>query len=377
MKPAATLPLLLHHNASMLGRRPAFREKRGGVWQALSWSEYASLVSRFAGGLTANGFGHGDKLAVLGDNRPHLYIALLAAQSLGGVGVPLSPDSEPEAIARMLAGVGASVVVAENAEQAEAVVAVKDRVPALRLVVQAQSHGMHQIDNGSVRTFDSVAVIEASTIDRSRPDDAALILCDDGAATTLSHADLLAMAEAMAQVHDFRSTDETLAWLPMTWCCDALSSLALALLAGFTCNCPERPETARGDLREIGPSILLAPPRVWEAMLGAIETRAAQATGLKRALLRHFQPVAVRAAQLRAAGEEVPLSLRLRHALGEILVYAPLRDQVGLSRLRWGGTGGEPITPRVLQGFRAVGVNLSGGQEMLEPTRVAEAPVHA
>lgn len=377
MKPATTLPRLLHHNASVLGRRPAFREKRGGVWQALSWSEYASLVTRFAGGLAANGFGQGDKLAVLGDNRPHLYIALLAAQSLGGVGVPLSPDSEAEAISRILADVGASVVVAENAEQAEAVVAVKDRVPGVRLVIQARSHSMHQIDNGFVTTFDSVVLTEASTIDQSQPDDAALILCDEGAAMTLSHGDLLAMAEAMAQAHDFRSTDETLAWMPMTWCCDALSSLALALLAGFTCNCPERPETARGDLREIGPSILLAPPRVWEEMLGEIETRAAQATGLKRALLRHFQAVAERASKLRAAGAEVPMSLRLKHALGEILVYAPLRDQVGLSRLRWGGTGGEPMTPRALQGFRALGVNLSGGQGMLEPTRAAGAPVHA
>ena len=144
MKAATTLPRLLHRNASSLGSRPALREKRGGIWQAISWSDYAALVSRFAAGLAAHGFGRGDKLAVIGDNRPRLYAAMLAAQSLGGAGVPLWPDAEPDWIAQVLHHAGVSVVVAEDAEQVEKLVAIKHRLPDLTLVVQAASHGMRQ-----------------------------------------------------------------------------------------------------------------------------------------------------------------------------------------------------------------------------------------
>jgi long-chain acyl-CoA synthetase len=146
MKIATTLPRLLHRNAGNIGNRPALREKRGGIWQVTSWSDYAAMVSRFAAGLAAHGFGRGDKLAVIGDNRPRLYAAMLAAQSLGGVAVPLWPDAEPDWIAQVLLHAGVSVVVAEDAEQVEKLIAIKQQVPDLTLVVQAASLGMHQAD---------------------------------------------------------------------------------------------------------------------------------------------------------------------------------------------------------------------------------------
>ena len=364
MKAATTLPRLLHRNASSLGSRPALREKRGGIWQAISWADYAALVSRFAAGLAAHGFGRGDKLAVIGDNRVRLYAAVLAAQSLGGAGVPLWPDAEPDWIAQVLHHAGVSVVVAEDAEQVEKLVAIKPRLPDLTLVVQAASHGMRQPDHAWLKSFEAVNDAGAdAAMEQSEPDELALLLYGSTAGrevrgVMLSHANLLAAADALIAAESFRQTDETLAWLPMAWFGDALTTQALALSVGFTCNCPEGSETARRDLREIGPTILLAPPRVWENTLGDIETRAMQASRLKRATFARFRALAERAEQFRESGERIPVALRLGLLLGEVLVYAPVRDQIGLRRLRWANSGGEPLAPHVLRFFRAFGINL-------------------
>ncbi len=365
MKAATTLPRLLHRNAASFGNRPALREKRGGIWQAITWSDYAALVSRFAAGLAAHGFGRGDKLAVIGDNRPRLYAALLAAQSLGGAGVPLWPDAEPDWIAQVLLHAGVSVVVAEDAEQVEKIVAIRQRLPDLTLVVQAASRGMQQPDHTWLKSFEAVADAgnAAAPMEQSEPGELALLLYSTTAGgevrgVMLSHANLLAAADALLAVEDVRQTDEALAWLPMAWFGDVLTSQALALAAGYTCNCPEGSETARRDLREIGPTILLAPPRIWENTLADIETRAAQASRLKRALFSRFRALAERAEQYRESGERIPLLLRLGLVFGELLVYAPVRDQIGLRRLRWANSGGEPVAPHVLRFFRAFGVDL-------------------
>jgi long-chain acyl-CoA synthetase len=378
MKTATTLPQLLHRNAASFANRPALREKRGGIWQAISWSDYAALVSRLAGGLAARGFARGDRLAVIGDNRPRLYAALLAAQSLGGIGVPLSPDAEPEWVAQVLSDARVSIAVGEDAEQVDKIIVVKDRLHSLRLVVQTTSHGKRQASFDWLTSFEAVSDAGGLATEQSEPGDAALLLYGDATrGRTLSHAELLAAADALMTVEKARLSDEGLAWLPMSWFADVLSSQALALLAGFTCNCPENPDTIWRDLREIAPTILIAPPRVWEMMLSDIETRAAQATPMKRALFRNFRAIAERAGQLRQDGEPVPALMRLKLALGAALVYAPLRDQIGLRRLRWANAGGEVLPPRVLHGFRAFGVNLKEGFGMPEFAVPEGEPAHA
>ncbi len=273
MKAATTLLRLLHRNAAGFATGPALREKRGGIWQVLNWSDYELLASRFAGGLGAHGFGRGDKLAVIGDNRPRLYAAMLAAQSLGGAAVPLWPDAEPDWIAQVVNHACVTIVVAEDAEQVGKIGEVKDRMPGLRLVVQTTSHGMRQPEHGWLTSFEKVADAGTGVTERSEPGEPALLLYsnnpgDEVRGAILSHADLLAAAEALMATEDVRQTDETLAWLPMAWFGDALTSQALALSVGFTCNCPENPETARRDLREIGPTILIAPPEIWEEYTG-------------------------------------------------------------------------------------------------------------
>jgi long-chain acyl-CoA synthetase len=378
MTAATTLPRLLQRNAASFPERPALREKRGGIWHVLSWSEYAQLVSRVAAGLAARKFARGDRLAVIGDNRPRLYAAMLAAQSLGGAAVPLPPDAEPEWLARVLTDAGVSIVVAEDAGQVETIAAIRAQSSGIRLVVQTTSHGMRMIQHDWLVSFDSLLDASTTPAEQSDPTELALLLYGsetDG--IRLSHADLLAAADAVASGEAIRPIEESFAWLPMAWLADALASQALALTFGYTCNCPEHPETVRRDLREIGPTIMLAPPRVWEGMLADIDARAAHATPLKRHLFAHFRKAAERAEQLRESGEALPPALNLRLMLGETLVHAPLRDMIGLRRLRWASSGGEPIPPRVLRGLRAMGINLRQSGTIPEPARPAWEPAHA
>lgn len=368
MMAADTLPRLLRRNAASFGARPAMREKRHGIWQSLSWSGYETLVLELARGLAARGFGAGDRLAVIGDNRLRLYAALLAAQSLGGVGVPLWPDADPSVIANMLGTARVRAAVAEDQEQISKLAAVKERLPDLEWVVSLDpraardGHPDWLIDFATLQQQGTAAAPVDGCIADGRPDDPALVLCrNDRPGVLLSHANLLSAARAIAEVEDVRPTDETLCFLPMAWVGDTLYSLALGLSVGFTCNCPERPETALRDLREIGPHILTAPPAMWESWLRSADDRAAHADRLKRCTFAWARRVGL-SAQLRheAAGVSNPPQLAAR-VLADRLVFAALRDQLGLSRLRWAHTGGSPVAPEVWRLYRSFGVNLKQG----------------
>jgi len=348
-----TLPKLLRRNAGTMGARPAIRERRRGIWQTVNWALYDANVQTFAGGLATQGFRRGDRLAVLGDNRPNLYCALLAAQALGGVGVPIWPDADAAWLASVLRDAAVSVVVAEDRDQIEKLLAIRHDLPDLTTIVCCDPD---DDDPPLPRSFDSIMAAGrlgdtdvAAAVAAGQPDDPAL-LCYTTPGTgrprgvVLSHANLIGAAEALLATEDFRPTDNCLSFLPMAWIGDALYSTTLGLLVGFTCNCPEDPETARRDLREIGPTFLLAPPRVWGSLLTEIETKAMAATPLKRRLFNYFR---------RRAEHAAP-----RRWLGEVLIYASLRDQIGLGRARWAHVGGGTLAPDQARLFRGFGVNL-------------------
>ncbi|HVC63512.1 MAG TPA: AMP-binding protein [Acetobacteraceae bacterium] len=361
MMPADTLPRLLRRNAATMGARPAMREKRHGIWQTLTWSGYETLVLQIARGLAARGFRAGDRLAIMGDNRPQLYAALLAAQSLGGIGVPLWPDADPAAIAVMLNNACVRMAVAEDQEQIGKLRAAKDQLPDLELAVS--------LDPRAARDGDAAWLIDFATLQRQgaastapvdgiadgRPDQVALLLCRTGQpGVMLSHANLLSGARSIAEDEEVRPTDDALCFLPMAWIGDVLYSLTLGLSVGFTCNCPESPETAARDLREIGPNFLAAPPVIWESWLRAAEDRGAHASRVKRAAFGWARRVAEAAEHRREAG----LSRGGTRLLADRLVFAALRDQLGLSRLRWAHTGGMPVAAEVWRLFHGFGVNL-------------------
>ena len=374
MADTMTLPGYLVRNARQHAERPAIREKDRGIWQTYTWRQYHDHVRDIALGLAALGFTRGDKLSVIGDNRPRLYWSQVAAICLGGVSVPVYQDSIAKELAFVLDHAEVSVVVAEDQEQVDKILALKEQLPALKLVVYEEPRGMSQYRASDLRSLDEVEELGrrfaaehpeyfAREIERGRMDEVALFAYTSGTTGSpkgamLTHANMVETGQILARSEDVRLDDDWLAYLPMAWVGDSLYTLVMNLMVGFTVNCPESPETVQRDLRELGPTAVLAPPRIWENMLTSIQVRASDAPRLKRWAFERSRAAAERAEILRSEGKAVPLGLRLRLALGEFFVYGPVRDQLGLRRARWAYTGGAPLGPDTFRFFRSFGVNL-------------------
>jgi long-chain acyl-CoA synthetase len=325
-------------------------------------------------GLAALGFKRGERLSVIGDNRPRLYWAQVAAQSLGGVPVPVYQDSIAKELAFVWNHAECSVIVAEDQEQVDKVLGLKDQLTALRLVIYDDPRGMLHYKHDWLRSYQSVQELGRefgakhpgyfeAEIEKGQPEDVAIICYTSGTTgnpkgVMLTNSNAIALAESFRKADDIRPEDDALAYLPMAWAGDAAYTLFLSLVVGFCANCPESPETVQRDLRELGPTTVLAPPRIWENMLTAVQLKAADAPAFKRWIFETFRSAAERAEILRADGKPVPISLRLACMIGNVLVYTPIRDQLGLRRTKWALTGGAPLGPDTFRFFRSIGVNL-------------------
>ncbi len=369
-----TLPRLLLRNAQELGDRPAIREKDRGIWQTWTWRQYHDQVRDFALGLAALGLRRGDRLSVIGDNRPRLYTAQLAVQCLGGVSVAVYQDSIAKELAYVWNHAEVGVIVAEDQEQVDKVLGLRPELPALRVVIYDDPRGMLGYRHDWLKSFQEVqeagrkfgaehpGYFEAE-IDKGKADDVAIVCYTSGTTgypkgAMITHANAIGVAEIFCREERVGPGDTSLAYLPMAWAGDAVYTLFASLVAGFCTNCPESPETVQRDLRELGPTTVLAPPRIWENMLTAIQVRAADATPLKRRTFDYFRAVAERAEILRSEGKPVPAGLRFATTLGEFFVYGPVRDQLGLRKAKWALTGGAPLGPDTFRFFRSIGVNL-------------------
>jgi long-chain acyl-CoA synthetase len=369
-----TLPRLLRRNAETMADRPAIREKDRGIWQTFTWTDYWREVRDFALGLAAQGFGRGDKLAVIGDNRPRFYWAQIAAQCLGGVAVPVYQDSIATELGYVLNHAEVSVVVAEDQEQVDKILSLRDRLPQLRTLVYDDPRGIRRYDEPVLKSFEQIATlgrefgarhpgyVEAE-IDKGADGDLALLSYTSGTTgapkgVMLSHGNLIAAATTFVTAEDVRPTDEWLCYLPMAWVGDSLYSTVLSLLVGFTCNCPESPETVRRDLRELGPTAIIAPPRIWENILTSVQVRAADASRIKRTVFNFFSGLAEQAELHRSDGKPVPPLMRLALAAGDVLIFGPVRDQLGFGRTRWAYTGGAPLGADAFRSLRSFGINI-------------------
>jgi long-chain acyl-CoA synthetase len=366
--------MLLQRNARDFADRPAIREKDRGIWQSWTWREYHDQVRDLALGLASLGLKRGDRLSVIGDNRPRLYAAQLAVQCLGGVSVAAYQDSIAKELAFVWNHAEVGVIVTEDQEQVDKVVGLRPELPALRVVIYDDPRGMLGYKHEWLKSFQDVqeagrrfgaehpGYFEAE-IDKGKADDIAIVCYTSGTTgnpkgAMITHANAIGVAEIFCRQEGVVPEDTSLAYLPMAWAGDAVYTLFASLVAGFCTNCPESPETVQRDLRELGPTTVLAPPRIWENMLTGIQVRAADATPLKRHTFNYFRSVAERAEILRADGKPVPVGLRLATALGEFFVYGPVRDQLGLRQAKWALTGGAPLGPDTFRFFRSIGVNL-------------------
>jgi long-chain acyl-CoA synthetase len=369
-----TLPKLLARNMQSFPRQIGMREKDRGIWQSYSWRDCYAHVQDFALGLAAAGFKRGDKLSVLGDNRARLYWAQLAAQALGGMAVPLYQDSIASELAFVLEHAEVSMVVAEDQEQVDKVLSLVGQLKHLRLVVYEDPLGMSGYDDAILKSFADMEEAGRAfakehpgyferELEQGRAEDVGLIAYTSGTTgrskgVLLSHANMIATSESFAGVEAVERGDNWLCYLPMGWVGDAIFSLSMSLVVAATCNCPESPETAQRDLRELGPSALLGPPRIWESMLTALQVKAADASPLKRRVYEYFRGLAERRELLKGDGRPIPPAMQAGYRLGEYLVYGPVRDQLGLRNARWCLTGGAPLGADTFRFFRSFGVNL-------------------
>ena len=370
----STFPRLLMHHAQVRPSHPATREKDMGIWQTWTWSQVAEEVRAMASGLAELGFKRGDNLAIIGDNRPRLYWAMYAAQCLGGVPVPMYQDAVAAEMIFVLQDAGIKFAIVEDQEQVDKLLENKAQCPALQHVLYDDPRGMRHYNQPFLHGLDEVQ--EMGRIhNRNHPEfidgeialgqseDVAVMLYTSGTTgkpkgVCQTHCAFIKAAQSGCEFDKLGPEDNILSYLPMAWVGDHLFSFAQAGYAGFTINCPESGDTVMTDMREIGPSYYFAPPRVFENLLTQVMIRMEDASAIKRNLFHYFMGVARRCGAEILDGKPVSGSDRLLYALGNFLVFGPLRNVLGMSRIRVAYTAGAAIGPDLFRFYRSIGVNL-------------------
>jgi len=373
MEPAQdTFPRLMLHHARTRPDDPATREKDLGIWQTWSWRDVAAEVRALACGLAANGFRRGMHLAIVGDNRPRLYWSMLAAQVLGGVPVPMYQDAPAAEFVFVLNDAEIDYALVEDQEQVDKLLEAAPQVPSLSHIYYDDPRGLRNYEG--VTSYERL-LDKGREYDRAhpgffdeqvalgRPDDVSIMLYTSGTTgrpkgVRQTHAAFIAAAKGGAEFDKLRPDDSVLSYLPMAWVGDHLFSFAQWVYVGFTINCPESGDTVMTDLREIGPTYYFAPPRIFENLLTQVMIRMEDASLVKRWLFAHFTAVARRCGTEILDGRNVPLGDRIRYAIGNLLVYGPLRNVLGMSRIRVAYTAGAAIGPDLFRFYRSIGVNL-------------------
>jgi len=369
-----TFPRLVRDNARTRPQHVAMREKDYGIWQSYTWRDYYEQGRLIALGLASLGFRRGDKVAIIGDNRPQLYWAVLGTQALGGVPVPLYQDGIEKEIAFILDHAEARFAIVEDQEQVDKLLHVRARCPRLETIIYDDARGLRAYSEPFLMSLEQLQ--EAGRkfsighpshfedeLEKGRADDPAIICYTSGTTgapkgAVLSHRNLSVTARNAAEFEKLRADEEILSYLPMAWIGDHIFSYAQSILVGFAINCPESAATVLHDLREIGPTYFFAPPRIWETLLTNVMVRVEDAAWPKRRLVRFFLDVAQELERARLSGRALSGWRRLLYPLGELLVYGPLRDNLGMRRVRRAYTAGEAIGPEIFLFFRGLGINV-------------------
>ncbi|HTV68385.1 MAG TPA: AMP-binding protein [Rhizobiaceae bacterium] len=372
-----TFPKYLLLNADRFANLPAMRHKDYGIWQSWSWAEQRDEIRAFAIGLRALGLAKGDSIAIIGANRPRLYWAFAAAQSIGVVPVPVYADAVADEMAYVLDHAGVRFAVVQDQEQVDKVRSQAAKIPVLTEIIYDEPRGLDGYDRKGLHAFSDVqatgegmlhadpklAALWEDDIKAASGDDISVMLYTSGT-TGRSKGVMIKAAAAVQAALDtvtfdrLTEKDSVLAYLPLAWVGDHYLNYAQGYVSGFCVCCPESQQTVTQDLREIGPTFYFAPPRVFEGLLTSVTIRMEDAGRLKRKLFSHFVGVARRYGEAILEGRPVPLTGRIAYALGDIFVYGPLKNVLGMSKIRVAYTAGEAIGEDLFSFFRSLGINL-------------------
>jgi long-chain acyl-CoA synthetase len=381
-----TLPKQLRHNAQRFTDKVALREKRFGIWQSITWQGYYERARSLALGLHALGFRETDRVAIIGDNRPEWVISEIAAQSLGGASIGIYQDSVVEEVAYIVSQCDARFLVVEDQEQVDKLVEIWDDMATVEILIYYDPKGLRHYDEEYLIAFPDVEakgreIHNANPtqyddcIDQGQGSDIAIISTTSGTTSKpklaqITHHNLLAMGEGLSEVDAFGQQDQFVSFLPLAWIGEQMIAMACGMLVGFALNFPEEPETVQTDLREIGPHLMFAPPRIWENMLSTVQVKVDDADWFKQQMFEWALSVGTRIANKRFDKQEPNLLDRLQGKLAHWLVFANLLDQLGLLRIKWAYTGGAALGPDVFRFFHAMGVNLKQGYGQTETTGI-------
>jgi long-chain acyl-CoA synthetase len=372
---ALTLPHLLLETARRYGRsKVALREKEFGIWQSVTWLEYLENVQNLALGLVALGYQPGDKLAILGDNRPEWLYAELAVQSLGGAAVGIFPDSHIDQVKYIIDHSDAAFLVVEDQEQTDKFLEIKASCPKVRRLIVDDMKGMRHYDDPIIIPLAAVREMGVE-LGRQKPglfqeyldgltDDTVAVIAYTSGTTglpkgaMLTHGNMIAMARSQEQVDPALPTDNHVSFLPLPWVGEQMTAVSWNLYRGFTVNFPEKVETVAENIREVGPQILFAPPRFWEKICSDIQVRIQDAVWIKRFFYNLCMPVGYRAAEVRLANKRPGLLLGVLEKAAYQLLFRSLKSYFGLKNLRNVYTGGAALGPEIFNLFQALGVNI-------------------
>lgn len=369
-----SIPALLARNAATFGDKAAYREKEYGIWQRWSWGDVAEEVEALALGFLNLGIHEGDFVAIIGRNRPHFYWSMVAAQSVGAIPVPLYQDANAEEMAYVLGHCGARFIVVEDQEQVDKVIEVQDQLHQFEHMIYVDPRGLRKYDHRRLHRFSHIQdqgraaheefmpELKARTA-RLNMDSTCVMLYTSGTTgkpkgVVLSNRNVIVTSKNSCEFDNLTENEEVLAYLPMAWVGDFIFSIGQAYWTGFCVNCPESADTMMTDLREIGPTYYFAPPRFFEGQLTSVMIRMEDAGRFKKWLFRKYMDVARKVGPAILDGKEVGFGDRIRYFLGNIFIYGPLKNTLGLSRIRVGYTAGEAIGPELFEFYRSIGINL-------------------
>jgi len=368
-----TFPKLLIHNAQKFGDKIALREKDLGIWKTYTWKDYLKNVKLFSLGLISLGLEQGDKVAIIGDNSPEWLFAELATQSALAIPTGLYQDSLAEEVAELLDYLDARFVVAEDQEQVDKLLKVKEYV-SIEKIIYWDYKGMYKYDDPILIRFDKVLEL-GEEMERKYPylfeenalstdkDDVACILTTSGTTAKpkgamLTYENMISMAENLCKVDPIDSSFELISALPLAWVGEQMMSVSVALLKGAIVNFPESTETVREDMREIGPHVLFSPPRIWESIVSEILAKMEDANKFNKAIFDWAMKVGYEYADRKIGKKKIPITLKIKYKLAYWLVFRSILDKTGLKRIKYAYTGGAALGPDYFRFYHAIGVNL-------------------